>query len=344
LNGKGVPSFELSDFDESFEGPIFWDVARIITSTMLSIREYGEKIDQAEVRPHLIHLLLIHLLVCAADYFLLWLWLLQADKLIEGFLDEYTRQLPKQDKALLARSIPVDQLGEKAQKAVAELRDVTQASFVAEQTVGQKQFKLGDEYKKTEPRVIEAVKAAIKQYASAQKTYKEDIFKIRDIAERWAGVGSLGRHRFNVLAEGGPTGSIILEIKEAIEPAALSFYKGKKQGNNAQRIVDAWNYFYPDVDPFLGATKLLGVDAFVREISPRGKVKLKKINKKKEFENHLATVALVCARAHARSNKAAAIVTATTKHKKALVAFAKVYADLAERDFQHFKSHSELNL
>jgi hypothetical protein len=104
-------------------------------------------------------------------------------------------------------------------------------------------------------------------------------------------------------------------------------------------VRDAQRHFLPGADPLLGTTRMAGIAFLVRELSPaKAGVALDKLDTPARFTAHLDSVALVAARAHARSGKAAAILGELTDKAGAIAGFAERYADQVEADRETFKA------
>jgi hypothetical protein len=132
-----------------------------------------------------------------------------------------------------------------------------------------------------------------------------------------------------------PVDDVLLEIKEAAVPSAEAFAASRT--DQATRIVQAFRYFVPEPDPLLGVTRIHNLPAYVRELLPKETVDLSKLNKTKEYLEFLDTVALIGARAHARSGQAARILAESKSWQTLLPTWSDKYAEQVGADWQAFR-------
>ena len=114
-------------------------------------------------------------------------------------------------------------------------------------------------------------------------------------------------------------------------------------GSQAERAREAWAYFVPGGDPYLGVVPGGGADFLVRRlVAARADVAVSELKSEQAFGRYLDAVALVAARAHARSGKVAAILRdagGLEKLAARLAPFAESYAVQVEADREVLKTY-----
>ncbi|MNX64112.1 hypothetical protein D3C86_951290 [compost metagenome] len=308
----GPLAYDLNDFDESFTGPYTWEVARCATSILLAADEAGLKAGEGR-------------------------------ELVETFLVAYrdaVKDLTKTPQSL-ARPLGPEALRGPALDAIASAGKTSRAAFIAKQTE-HGSFKLGKKLSACDEGTRERVRAAVATYASGRSEGAR-FFQVKNVAARLAGVASIGRYRYVALIEGAseaPDDDVILEFKEEAASAAAP-YAASPVADEAARVAQAYRYFLPGADRFLGTARIQGLDYLVRELQPaKGGVELADLKGAKGFESHMPAVALAAARAHARSGRASALV-AEMADEKAFVSrirdFAVAYHARVQEDHRAFK-------
>jgi uncharacterized protein (DUF2252 family) len=165
-----------------------------------------------------------------------------------------------------------------------------------------------------------------------------DRYKLKDIARKVVGVGSVGTRCGIALMMGGAEDPLFLQFKEA-RASVLEPYAGKSvYANHGQRVVMGQRLMQPVSDIFLGwAEGKLGYNFYVRQLRDM------KIKPQVEiFEpTTMAVFAELCgwslAASHARSGDAAKISGYLGKKAdfdEAIADFSESYADQNEQDHQ----------
>lgn len=307
-SAQGQWAYDLNDFDESFSGAYTWELLRGAVSIQLAMDEngFGKKDREAQVA---------------------------------HFLGRYLAALKKvsQQPAQLSRPLGSQELTKKPVKAIEKSSQTSQAAWLAEMTSNTK-FRPSDKIVPLSTAHKQMVAVAVAQYAAARR--QAAFFQVKDAAARIAGKGSLGRYRYVALIEGpsaNPQDDIILEIKEAAPPSAT----GGSSANQAQRIVKAYQYFLPQADPLLGVTRIHNLEAFVRELQPKETVDISDLDSNSKWAEFLDSVALIAARAHARSGQANAILAENPNEQRLIDTvgeWAKDYDNQVRDDFAAFKA------
>jgi uncharacterized protein (DUF2252 family) len=300
-------AYDLNDFDDAASGPYTWDLARCAVSIFLAAAENGMDNDARK-------------------------------DLVDSFINSYIDALKylQKNNSDLTKPVSANYLSKHAAHLVENVAAYSHSKFIDDLTANG-HFKFNDKFIPVSKDIEVAVTKAINNYSTAKN--RNSGFKIKSIAGYISGKASLGRYRYAVLLEGATTRNdddFILELKEAAQPTIASA-TGNLSGNQAQRVVQAEKYFLISPDPYLGTTKIGNIDFFVREVQPDDKVNLAKLNKKDEFKEHLKTVALIIARAHARSGSISQILQESDNLAGRINSFADDYAKQVNDDYSVFK-------
>jgi uncharacterized protein (DUF2252 family) len=310
---KGKISFGFNDFDEAITGSYKWELARISRNIQVVAKEAG--LSEKE-----------------------------GSKLVEGYVKDYLKFLEKlEDKpGKLEKPLTENKHFDDAIENTLEIAsEKSQKEFIKDMVANGK-FKISEKVRPISDKVKAEIKNAVKLYAK-DRPEPASFFEIKDSAFLIAGKGSLGRNRYVVLLEGegnGKKGQVILDLKEAVQPSSAKIL-GELPGNQAQRIVDAANYFTPSTDKYLGVTNIKGTDYVVRELSPASqKVDLAELDTFEKLKDHLEAVALITARGHSLSGKGQAILDeAGSKSELAdvIATYAAKGLKTVEKQFNEFK-------
>lgn len=302
-------AYDLNDFDEAVVGPFTWDIARLGVSIYLAADEVGlKKSDQEEM--------------------------------VGYFLKAYQSALAAIQKNPSLLNMPLNEryLSEKPAEQVTQARQRFSRAAWLQEMAPSSRFALGNKIQPVPAAESQTLQQAIQGYVASRREGPA-FFAVKDTAVRIAGKGSLGRYRYIVLMEGpsaSPQDDLILEFKEATTPSA-SYAGQRSSGDDGQRIVSAYRQMLPQADPYLGATRLGSLSAYVRELLPDESVNLEKVNKVSEYRDFLDSVALIIARAHSRTGQAARIQAEMSQQEAQLMAFIESYNSQVKQDYQNFQ-------
>ena len=303
----GRYAFDLNDFDEAFVGPYTWEIARGAVSVRLHAKNAGLPAPEQ-------------------------------DRMARRFVASYVARLaafgsaPKSvAEPLVAARVPGPAAGALADAAGADAR----AFFNAWILDGR--LRPGKHVLALDPGTARFLVLGVEAYARGRKEPAAH-FKVKDAARRIAGLASLSRMRYLVQIEGPSVSDgddVLLDLKEQGPPAAVP-YVPAPGGSQAERVRKAWAYFVPGGDPYLGVMPGGGADFLVRRLAPwRGEVEVEDLRGPEAFGRFVDVVALVAARAHARSGKVGAILKdagGAEKLATRLAPFAASYARQVEAD------------
>jgi uncharacterized protein (DUF2252 family) len=332
--------FDINDFDETIRGPFEYDVKRFATSLILAGREAGVK--RAARRDAVLH-----------------------------FTDEYRRMMRT------FAAMPVLELGRYQIHRLADTEPMPAILAQADRSTPQKLLKsltVPDTSKPNgtqpsgvpiQPRIFRsdppllqrlsakeaaAVLASLGPYARTlqpERRHFLEQYMPQDVAFKVVGTGSVGLRDYIIYFEGlsRPHGTdpLFLQIKE--EPAsAYAPYLPESHTHQGHRVMDGQRAMQLTSDPFLGYTTLNGRDYLVRQLNDH-KASL-------DLENLTASSLLgyadVCgellARGHARAGdpvEIAAYLGASNRFDRAILSFARAYADKTERDWAALKKSKD---
>jgi uncharacterized protein (DUF2252 family) len=167
-----------------------------------------------------------------------------------------------------------------------------------------------------------------------------DRFRLKDMAIRVVGVGSVGTVCSVALMMASAKDPLFLQVKEA-RPSVLEAFAGKSiYANHGQRVVQGHRLMQSASDIFLGWTQeKSGRHFYVRQLRDmKIKFRVEQFSPAKmiQFADWCGGT---LARAHARSGEPAVIsgyLGKTDTFDRAIAAFAVDYADQVERDYESF--------
>ncbi len=335
--------FDINDFDETLPGPWEWDVKRLAASMLIAARDNGYKArDQDQI-----------LLDTVGQYrdamrtFAgmgnLEVWYARLE--IETLLQERAAQLE-----------PVTVKRTEKGLAKARTRDSMAAFSKLTQTVDGR-VEIVDQSPLIVPLRVLLPGAQGEEWFDELhrliRTYRQSLefdrrvlleqFQLMDFARKVVGVGSVGTRAWIALFFGRDSGDpLFLQMKEA-EASVMEAYVGKSQfRNHGQRVVSGQRVMQATSDIFLGWVHVkAGLDGVARDFYGRqlkdwkGSVEIDRM-----IPAGMTVYGRLCgwtlARAHARSGDRVAIAAylgSGNAFDRAILEFAKAYADQNERDY-----------
>jgi uncharacterized protein (DUF2252 family) len=272
---NGLAYFDINDFDEAALAPCTWDVVRFLVSVQLGARSLSAKAKDVE-------------------------------PLCRLFVQAYAQALA----CGKARWVERETAQGMVHDLLAGLQTRTRPQFLDTRTEIQgKRRRIRADGKKALPahdKQREIVKSFLKEFAKTQP--EPDLFKVRDVARRIAGTGSLGLERYIILVEGkgSPDGNFLLDLKQAA-PSALtpSLKVGQPRWpSEAERVVTLQDRMQAISMGFVHPVMLGRQSYILRGLQPSedrvalagGKGKLRRL------EEVVATMAEVTAWAHLRGS------------------------------------------
>ncbi|MGB7589123.1 MAG: DUF2252 domain-containing protein [Solirubrobacterales bacterium] len=334
--------FDLNDFDESLPGPWEWDVKRLTASFEIAARENGLKRKQRRSILLTVARQYREAIRAFAAMRNLDIWYSRLD--VETLLADlrrasrtgYAADLVEKGAAKARAKDNLRALGRLTRKVDGDLRFVSDPPLL----IGARELMAEDESQDFEA-TIEGVLDAYRGTLQGDRRHLLASYRLRDLARKVVGVGSVGTRAWVVLLTGrDDSDPMILQAKEA-EASVLEPYAGKSRfRNHGRRVVEGQRLMQAASDSFLGWCPAVGLDGrqrdfYVRQLwdwkrsvdtetlSPRG------------MEIYARMCGWTLARAHARSGDAVAIgayLGSGEVFDNAIVEFSGLYADQNERD------------
>ncbi|NDU86509.1 MAG: DUF2252 domain-containing protein [Ferrovum sp.] len=231
--------FDINDFDEAAQAPCTWDLVRFLASVRLGLD--AESPDEKVM-----------------------------NGLCHTFIQAYSSALAKGK----ARWVEPETAEGPVRILLDDLDQRKRADFLATRT----------ELKGHHRRLLlntgkalavtaeqrDQVEAFMERYAQTQSD--PGWFKVRDVARRIAGTGSLGVNRFVIVVEGkgSPDGNYLLDLKQALPSAMAQAWRGKQPTwpSEAQRVVSLQYRSQAISMAFLQAVSMAGGDYILRGLQP----------------------------------------------------------------------------
>lgn len=325
--------FDINDFDETLAGPWEWDVKRLAVSCHVAGRQnaFSESDCSAAVVAAVESYRRRMAEYAAMRELDIWYAHVTADDLLALIKTKATRRK--------AQGMVVKTQQHDSMRARSKLTEVVDGRRVIANV----------------PPLIERISDAEESgrlghlFAHYVQTLRESQrhvlgrFHIVDFARKVVGVGSVGTRCFILMLAGSEDDDVLfLQVKEAQSSVLEGLLPRSRFTQHGKRVVVGQELMQATSDLFLGWLHGDdGCDYYVRQLwDMKGAVKVEALS-----PSELALWASACgwalARAHARAGDAAAIagyLGANAVFDRAIVAFAKSYADQTERDYQAFLS------
>lgn len=329
--------FDLNDFDEAAPGPWEWDVKRLLTSAVLAAEENevpAEGIDRIVSAGALMYRSVL-------------------DKMSRTHAVErlYT-SVDSTDLAAQVRDEGVKMLEAVTKKAWRRDSDRTIQHLMGPDKFGVVRFleqppiltklderlarKLGRDFQKYRGSTLPEIEYFLTQMS------------LTDMSRRVVGVGSVGT-RCYLFALSGPAGDgLILQAKEAGESVVTKYSEPNtttpptltSEMSPGQRVVTQQRILQAVSDSFLGYFESEGRGYYVRQYrDAKGSFDTTEMDEEQLYA-YVVLCSLLLARAHAQSPMSswiAGYLGGSDTFDKAMVRWARAYADQSNRDYEAFK-------
>jgi uncharacterized protein (DUF2252 family) len=318
-------NFDLRDFDETLPGPFEWDVARLAASLVVAAGENGLKAARAEAAVR-----------AAVDAY-------------RGRMRRYSRMHELDiwyDGTEVARFVDYFERADRGRvKVYIEKRKdkrTSRGAFSKLTTMAHGRPRittdpplrvcLSDD---EQDEIVDVLLAGYRLTLQEDRRTLFDRFTEADTVRQVVGVGSVGMLVYLVLLEGrSGADPLFLQCKQAAPSVYEAHLRPAVHDNHGERVVAGKRMVQSATDLFVGWGALGGRDFYVRQYRD-----MKLIPTTEMIAPRLARFAAACgstlARAHARSGDPTAIDAYMGKGEvftKAMVAFARAYAEQNERD------------
>jgi uncharacterized protein (DUF2252 family) len=335
--------FDVNDFDETLPGPWEWDVKRLAVSMLIAARDDGfaAKDQERSVLETVGAYRSAMAQFAGMKNLDVWYARLEIESVLQEFTSQFKAKRVKQAEKQLAKARTRDSMAAFSRlthSVNGRVRIVDQSPLI----VPVDQLAQGREREE----MFELLHQLLRRYRSTLEFDRRVLlerFELTDFARKVVGVGSVGTRAWIALLLGRDgQDPLFLQMKEA-EASVLEEFLGKSQfKNHGERVVTGQRLMQAQSDIFLGWLHVdEGFDGRPRDFYGR---QLKDWKGSAEIEQMspkaLATYGRLCgwtlARAHARSGDAIAIASYLgngDSFDRALVEFAKAYAEQNERDY-----------
>ncbi|HEY4226213.1 MAG TPA: DUF2252 domain-containing protein [Pseudolysinimonas sp.] len=322
--------FDLNDFDEAAIAPWEWDVKRLVTSAIIGARQAGFPEAAARKAGR-----------AAAAAYRTGL----AEMMRIGVADRYYSRV---DTDVISGAM--DTAGQRIlQKTIREARRRTSAHFVKKST---ELAADGHRIFVDDPPVLSHVvddddRVDIDElFREYRRTVSPDVavlleqYQVSDAARRISGVGSVGTRSFVVLLTDPLGQALVLQVKQASASVLQSHGGlGTPTGHEGRRVVDHQRVLQAVSDVFLGHVRFGGRDFYVRQFRDmKTSVSIPSLTPA-QFVSYAGGCAIVLARAHAQSPRAAEVsgyLGSSSKADDALLTWGLAYAEQAADDYRAF--------
>jgi uncharacterized protein (DUF2252 family) len=310
--------FDITDFDEAVLAPCTWDVARFLTSVLVTARD--NELAAKETND-LCEVFLTSYVACLREGKARWI---ERETATRGIVGDLLRTL----------------------------RGRTRAKFLKKRVRGKgRHRRLVIDSKHTLP-IEDRDRRTVEQYlrAFARTQAEPKFFRVLDVARRVAGLGSLGVRRYAILVRGygAPDRNYLLDLKEA-RPSALQPYLIGQQppwNTAAERVVTLEKRIQAIPAALLHPVMGRPTPFVLRELQPTvDRVSVGKWKQRKPVVEAVTAMGQLTAWAHLRTTgrAGAAISDAFVDFAQArdwpqrLVEYATRYSEQVDRDWRAYR-------
>jgi uncharacterized protein (DUF2252 family) len=349
--------FDINDFDETVRGPFEYDIKRLATSLILAGR--GARIKRSARRDAVLHF--------AQQYC----------RMMHIFATMPVLEIARYQIHRLAKTEPMPAILAQAARSTPQrlLRALTEpasdsarihgAREGSEGSIAGKAIGSADQERifRSEPPLLErlsakeaaTVLAALGPYARTlqpERRHFLEQYSPQDVAFKVVGTGSVGLRDYVIYFEGlsRPHGTdpLFLQIKEETASAYAPYLpEGSGHTHQGHRVVDGQRAMQLTSDQFLGYTTIDGRDFLVRQLNDhKASLDLKGLT-----ADSLLGYADLCgelfARGHARAGDPvtiAAYLGTSNRFDRAILGFARAYADKTEKDWTALRKSKDWGL
>jgi uncharacterized protein (DUF2252 family) len=335
--------FDLNDFDETLRGPWEWDVKRLAASMLIAARDnnFGTKDQEQVVLDTVGEYRRAMREFAGMNNLAVWYSHLEIERVLDQYAAQFKAKQVANVEKQLAKARTKDSMSafsKLTEEVNGEVRIVDQSPLIVPIT------KLAGDNAADE--IFEELRGLIRGYRASLEPDRRVLleeFELHDLARKVVGVGSVGTRAWIALFMGRDNKDpLFLQLKEA-EASVFEPYLGASEyKNHGQRVVIGQRLMQATSDIFLGWLHVpSGLDGKARDFYAR---QLKDWKGSAEIEQMvpkgMAAYGKLCgwtlARAHARSGDRVAIASylgGGNAFDRALVDFAKAYAEQNQRDF-----------
>jgi uncharacterized protein (DUF2252 family) len=335
--------FDVNDFDETLPGPWEWDVKRLATSMLIAARDNGfsTKHQRRAVLDTVEEYRTAMRRFAAMGNLELWYTHLDVDDTFTQLRSELTPQLARSTEQTLAKARTRDSMS-----ALSKLTHVvdgeTRIRADPPLIVPIDELARGEERSEMFDVLHEHLRSYTKSLERDRRVLVEQ-YRLVDFARKVVGVGSVGTRAWIALLLGrDDQDPLFLQLKEAEASVLEQFLAPSEFANHGERVVTGQRLMQASSDIFLGWLHAEPADDQPQDLYAR---QLRDWKGSAETEQMtpkgMAAYGRLCgwtlARAHARSGDRVAIASylgSGTHFDRALLAFARDYAEQNDRDYR----------
>lgn len=344
--------FDLNDFDETVRGPWEWDLKRLVASVEVAGRDRGFTRAWRRETARTTAEAYRRAMRAFADLSTLQVW--HARITADDVRRRWGSALGPRGAGDLDRAVRKAMRKDSARAAARLVTSVDGGShFLSDPPFLVPFTELADGDRRTSQRLVREAMGGYRDSAPSERRHLLEQFSFVDAARRVSGVGSVGTRTWVVLLADATGAPLVLQLKEAGASALAPYLEApvprrpsdrSSPADGADRVVAGQRLLQGSSDPFLGATRVTGLDGVVRDFYVRQLWDWKvSPDLTRQDTTTLAVYARMCAwtlaRGHARSGDRFAIAAYLGRGERfdaAMAAFAADYADQNEHDFERF--------
>lgn len=319
--------FDINDFDETLPAPWEYDIKRMAVSVLLAARDqqWGDEAGMESVR------IAVHR-YCSMLHRLSQMTTLdvhyayaESSQLIEESEDPEFADAMRGIVKKARRRTHLQAFRKEVTKRDGQLRFSEDPPLLV---------RLPDEE-------IEHFHTLFNRYRETLQTERRHVlekYRFRDAARKVVGVGSVGLRAYVILLQGhGDPDPLLVQVKQAVSSVLTPYIGRSGYERHGQRVVVGQRLMQAISDPFLGWAPFADRDYYVRQLRDM-KGQTGPADSASIFRASMSLCGETLARAHARSVDPALLRGYLGRKGgpfvDSIVAFARVYADQSERDYE----------
>jgi uncharacterized protein (DUF2252 family) len=335
--------FDLNDFDETLPGPWEWDIKRLAASMLIAAINNGYKVsvqEQAVLRTVGAYRNAMRQFATMNNLDI-WYAHMDTDRVVREYRSELKPRMVKRTDKALAKARTRDSMAAFSKLTYnvdGDTRIVDQSPLII--PISQLAPLERDE-------LYDGLRQLLAGYRDTLEHHRRillDQFTLADVARKVVGVGSVGTRAWIALMVGRDgQDPLFLQIKEAEASVLEGFVGASEFPTHGERVVHGQRLMQATSDILLGWFRFKqGIDGrvhdyYVRQLKDwKGSAEIEQI-----VPDGLAMYGRMCgwtlARAHARSGDPIAIAAylgAGTSFDRAILEFARTYAEQNDRDYR----------
>ena len=340
--------FDVNDFDETLPGPFEYDVKRMAASFTVASRNNGYTKAETKAAARASVAAYREAMADFAQMRTMDIWYahLAEEEIAAAVRSTANVKAVKRDIKRGERNIEKARTRDSLQ-ALSKLAEIVDGTYriVSQPPIVVPMRDLADTYGLSPDVVEAAVHAQFRAYRETLRADRRDLlerFQVVDVARKVVGVGSVGTRAFIVLLQGRDEGDpLFLQVKEATTSVLEDHLPKSRYTQHGERVVQGQRRMQAASDVFLGWTRGRDTSRYFywRQLRDMKGSALVELLSPTALEFYAGLCGWTLARAHARCGDPVAIsayLGNSDAFDRAIVDFAKRYADQNERDYRTF--------